>query len=303
MNSNVLDVRNLRIEYATSIKTVQAVKGISFSIQKGETLGLIGESGSGKTTTAMAILRLLQKPGRVVCGEVILNNTMDLLTLPERELRKVRWTELALITQGSMNSLNPTMRISEQIADGILAHQEMKDKKELSEYIKNLLKMVGLPERVFDQFPHELSGGMKQRVCIAMAASLNPSLLIADEPTSALDVITQRIVAQTLLDIKERLNISLMIIGHDIGLMAQMADRVAVMIDGFIVEVGTMQEVLSSPKHLYTQILVDAMPSIKRRKPLTAIDEKTRHEISNKLCRSFEMQEVTAGHWVAAVNE
>jgi len=302
MNSNVLDVRNLQVDYATAIKTVQAVKGISFSIQKGETLGLIGESGSGKTTTAMAILRLLQKPGRVVGGEVILNNTMDLLTLPERELRKVRWTELALITQGSMNSLNPTMRISEQIADGILAHQEMKDKKELSEYIKNLLKMVGLPERVFDQFPHELSGGMKQRVCIAMAASLNPSLLIADEPTSALDVITQRIVAQTLLDIKERLNISLMIIGHDIGLMAQLADRVAVMIDGFIVEVGTMQEVLSSPKHLYTQILVDAMPSIKRRKPLTAIDEKTRHEISNKLCRSFEMQEVTAGHWVA-VNE
>lgn len=302
MNSNVLDVRKLRVDYATSIKTVQAVRGISFSIQKGETLGLIGESGSGKTTTAMAILRLLQKPGRVVGGEVILNNSMDLFTLPERELRKVRWTELALITQGSMNSLNPTMRISEQIADGILAHQEMKDKKELSEYIKNLLKMVGLPERVFDQFPHELSGGMKQRVCIAMAASLNPSLLIADEPTSALDVITQRIVAQTLLDIKERLNISLMIIGHDIGLMAQLADRVAVMIDGFIVEVGTMQEVLSSPKHLYTQILVDAMPSIKRRKPLTAIDEKTRHEISNKLCRSFEMQEVTAGHWVA-VNE
>lgn len=302
MNSNVLDVRKLQVEYATSIKTVQAVRGISFSIQKGETLGLIGESGSGKTTTAMAILRLLQKPGRVVGGEVILNNSMDLLTLPERELRKVRWTELALITQGSMNSLNPTMRISEQIADGILAHKEMKDKKELSEYIKNLLKMVGLPERVFDQFPHELSGGMKQRVCIAMAASLNPSLLIADEPTSALDVITQRIVAQTLLDIKERLNISLMIIGHDIGLMAQLADRVAVMIDGFIVEVGTMQEVLSSPKHLYTQILVDAMPSIKRRKPLTAIDEKIRHEISNKLCHSFEMQEVTAGHWVA-VNE
>lgn len=302
MNSNVLDVRKLKVDYATSLKTVQAVKGISFSIQKGETLGLIGESGSGKTTTAMAILRLLQNPGRVVGGEVILNGDVDLLTLSERELRKVRWTELALITQGSMNSLNPTMRVCEQIADGILAHRERKDKNELNDYIKNLLKMVGLPERVFNQFPHELSGGMKQRVCIAMAASLNPSLLIADEPTSALDVITQRIVAQTLLDIKEGSNISLLIIGHDIGLMAQMADRVAVMIDGFIVEVGTMQEVLSSPKHLYTQILVDAMPSIKRRKPLTAIDEQTRREISNKLCVSFEMHEVTAGHWVAANN-
>jgi len=203
MNSYVLDVRKLKVDYATSMKTIQAVKGISFSIQKGETLGLIGESGSGKTTTAMAILRLLQNPGRVVGGEVILNSDIDLLTLSERELRKVRWTELALITQGSMNSLNPTMRVCEQIADGILAHKEMNDKNELNEYIKNLLKLVGLPERVFNQFPHELSGGMKQRVCIAMAASLNPSLLIADEPTSALDVITQRIVAQTLLDIKE----------------------------------------------------------------------------------------------------
>ena len=299
MNSNVLDVRKLKVDYTTSLKTVQAVKGISFSIQKGETLGLIGESGSGKTTTAMAILRLLQNPGRVVGGEVVLNGDIDLLTLSERELRKVRWTELALITQGSMNSLNPTMRVCDQIADGILAHRERKDKNELNEYIKNLLKMVGLPERVFNQFPHELSGGMKQRVCIAMAASLNPSLLIADEPTSALDVITQRIVAQTLLDIKERLNISLLIIGHDIGLMAQMADRVAVMIDGFIVEVGTMQEVLSLPKHLYTQILIDSMPSIKRRKPLTAIDERTRREISNKLCDSSEMEEVTTGHWVA----
>jgi ABC-type dipeptide/oligopeptide/nickel transport system ATPase component len=299
MNSYVLDVRKLKVDYATSMKTIQAVKGISFSIQKGETLGLIGESGSGKTTTAMAILRLLQNPGRVVGGEVILNSDIDLLTLSERELRKVRWTELALITQGSMNSLNPTMRVCEQIADGILAHKEMNDKNELNEYIKNLLKLVGLPERVFNQFPHELSGGMKQRVCIAMAASLNPSLLIADEPTSALDVITQRIVAQTLLDIKERLNTSLLIIGHDIGLMAQMADRVAVMIDGFIVEVGTMQEVLSSPEHQYTQILVDSMPSIKRRKPLTAIDERTRSEISNKLCVSSEMTEVTTGHWVA----
>ncbi|MHB8806198.1 MAG: ABC transporter ATP-binding protein [Anaerolineaceae bacterium] len=299
MTSKVLDVRKLKVNYVTSLKTIQAVKGISFEIHKGETLGLIGESGSGKTTTAMAILQLLQKPGRIVDGDVILNESINLAALSEHELRKVRWTELALVTQGSMNSLNPTMRVSEQIADGILAHKEKQDKKELDDYIKNLLRMVGLPERVFDQFPHELSGGMKQRVCIAMAASLNPSLLIADEPTSALDVITQRIVAQTLLDIKERLDISLMIIGHDIGLMAQLADRVAVMVDGFIVEVGPMKDVLISPKHLYTQMLVESMPSIKRRKSLTAIDEQTRQEISQSLCMPFEMTEVGLDHWVA----
>ena len=299
MTSKVLDVRKLKVNYVTSLKTIQAVKGISFEIHKGETLGLIGESGSGKTTTAMAILQLLQKPGRIVDGDVILNESINLAALSEHELRKVRWTELALVTQGSMNSLNPTMRVSEQIADGILAHKEKQDKKELDDCIKNLLRMVGLPERVFDQFPHELSGGMKQRVCIAMAASLNPSLLIADEPTSALDVITQRIVAQTLLDIKERLNISLMIIGHDIGLMAQLADRVAVMVDGFIVEVGPMKDVLISPKHLYTQMLVESMPSIKRRKSLTAIDEQTRQEISQSLCMPFEMTEVGLDHWVA----
>jgi ABC-type dipeptide/oligopeptide/nickel transport system ATPase component len=299
MTSMVLDVKKLSVAYDTSLKTIQAVKGINFTINQGETLGLIGESGSGKTTTAMAILRLLQKPGRITSGEVILNNRTDLLTLSERELRKVRWTELALVTQGSMNSLNPTMRINKQIADGILAHREKQNRDELEEYIGNLLKMVGLPERVFSQYPHELSGGMKQRVCIAMAASLNPSLLIADEPTSALDVITQRIVAQTLMDIKERLNMSLLVIGHDIGLMAQLADRVAVMIDGVIVETGALQEVLTSPQHLYTQILVDAMPSIKRKKSLTSIDEQTRQKISKSLLKPFEVKEVTQGHWVA----
>ena len=299
MSSKVLEVNHLEVDYQTPGKTIQAVKSISFSIYQGEMLGLIGESGSGKTTTAMAVLQLLQKPGRVTGDEIILNNNYNLLRLPERELRKLRWSELALVSQGSMNSLNPTERIKDQIADGIKAHEGKQDKHELEERIKKLLGMVGLPERVYRQYPHELSGGMKQRVGIAMAVSLNPSLVIADEPTSALDVITQRIVAQTLLDIKERLGISVLLIGHDIGLIAQLVNRVAVMYDGFIVEIGPMQEVLISPQHLYTQMLIESMPSISQRKPLTAIDEETRQKIARSLGKPLVLNEVSPGHWVA----
>lgn len=302
MMSKVLEVHELKVDYPSSGRKIQAVKGISFEIFHGETLGLIGESGSGKTTTAMAILQLLQKPGHVSGGRILLNGNINLLELPERELRKIRWSKLALVTQGSMNSLNPTMRVKDQIADGINAHEGRQKSEELEERIKKSLGEVGLPERVYRQYPHELSGGMKQRVCIAMAASLNPSLMIADEPTSALDVITQRIVAQTLLDIKERLGISVLLIGHDIGLIAQLADRVAVMIDGFIVEVGSMQEILVSPKHPYTQILIESMPSITRRKPLTAIDEAARQRIARDLLVPLILDEVTPGHWVAQHN-
>ena len=302
MVSKVLEVNHLKVDYFGASKRIQAVKGISFDIFPGETLGLIGESGCGKTTTAMAILQLLQKPGRVTGGEILLDNNINLLELPERELRKIRWCKLALVTQGSMNSLNPTMRIKDQIADGITAHEGRQKKGILEERIRKSLVMVCLPERVYNQYPHELSGGMKQRVCIAMAASLNPSLMIADEPTSALDVITQRIVTQTLLDIKERLGISVLMIGHDIGLIAQLADRVAVMIDGFIVEIGSMLEILVSPKHPYTQILIDAMPSISRRKPLTAIDEAARQKIASDLCIPLVLDEVSPGHWVARHN-
>jgi peptide/nickel transport system ATP-binding protein len=303
MVSKVLEVNHLQVDYLSSSKRIRAVKGISFDIFPGETLGLIGESGSGKTTTAMAILQLLQKPGKVTGGQILLNGNINLLELPERELRKIRWCKLALVTQGSMNSLNPTMRIKDQIADGIMAHEGKQKRGVLEERIKKSLLEVGLPERVYNQYPHELSGGMKQRVCIAMAASLNPSLMIADEPTSALDVITQRIVSQTLLDIKERLGISVLMIGHDIGLIAQLADRVAVMIDGFIVEIGSMQEILVSPKHPYTQMLIEAMPSITRRKPLTAIDETTRQKITADLHMPLILDEVSPGHWVAQHNQ
>ncbi|MFZ3150527.1 MAG: ABC transporter ATP-binding protein [Anaerolineaceae bacterium] len=306
MNSDaiekVLEVRQLKVDYLTPARTVHAVRSINFDIYRSEILGLIGESGSGKTTTGMAILQLLQKPGCITGGEIRLNEKINLLELNERELRELRWCELALVAQGTMNSLNPTMRIKDQISDGIVAHEGRQDKHELEIRIKKLLEMVGLPERVYNQYQHELSGGMKQRVGIAMAVSLNPSLVIADEPTSALDVITQRVVAQTLLDIKKRLGISILLIGHDIGLIANLADRVAVMYDGVIVEIGLVQEVLTSPRHLYTQRLIQSMPSISRQKPLSGIDEETREVINHQLRQACSMNEVSPGHWVI-VNE
>jgi ABC-type dipeptide/oligopeptide/nickel transport system ATPase component len=299
MEEKILDVKNLSVEYPTPGRTVYAVSDISFDIYPGEMLGLIGESGSGKTTVAMAILQLLQRPGRVTGGQIILNDAVDLLELSERRFRKLRWRELALVSQGAMNSLNPTMRVKDQIADGIKAHEGKQDKKELKARIIKLLGMVGLPERVYHVFPHELSGGMKQRVGIAMAVALDPTLVIADEPTSALDVITQRIVAQTLMDIRERLGISVLLIGHDIALIAQLVDRVAVMYDGHIVEIGSVNEVLKYPGHPYTRMLMDSMPSISHRKPLRVVGESSRQAFTQYLKPPLQFDEVSPGHWVA----
>jgi peptide/nickel transport system ATP-binding protein len=311
----VLQVRDLRVHYATPSGDVIAVNGVSFDIYRGELVGLVGESGCGKTTTAMALLRLVQPPGRIVGGKALINGVTDLVTLSETELRRVRWTEIALIPQGAMNSLNPVMRIKSQIADAIETHEGRQNQKVLKERILKLFSLVGLPSRVYDMYPHELSGGMKQRVCIAMAIALNPPLIIADEPTSALDVIVQRIVAQTLLDIKERLGVSMIVIGHDMGLMAQLVDRLAVMYAGNIVEIAPVRAALKEPLHPYTQLLIESIPTIKERKPLK-ITEGLTHDLRNpppgcvfqlrcpyvmEKCRVVvpPLQQVKPGHYVA----
>jgi len=275
-----LEVKDLRVHYATPQGDVIAVNGVSFDVYRGELVGLVGESGCGKTTTAMAILRLVQAPGRIMGGQAIIKEEIDLLSLNSQELRDVRWKEVSLIPQGAMNSLNPVMRIHKQIADAIRRHEGKQSKKALEERILRLFNMVGLPSRIYNMYPHELSGGMKQRVCIAMAIALNPTLIIADEPTSALDVIVQRIVAQTLLDIKERLGASMILIGHDIGLMAQLVDRIAVMYAGSIVEIAPVKAALTEPLHPYTQLLIESIPSIKERKPLK-ITEGLTHDLRN----------------------
>jgi len=311
----LLDVKELRVHYETPLGDVIAANGISFHVYRGETLGLVGESGCGKTTTAMGILRLVQPPGRIVSGHVLINGT-DLVTLSERELRQIRWRELALIPQGAMNSLNPVMRVSDQIADAIEAHEGRQPRKALKERILELLSTVGLPSRVYNMYPHELSGGMKQRVCIAMAIALNPPLIIADEPTSALDVVVQRVVAQTLLDVKDRLGVSMILIGHDMGLQAQLVDRIAIMYAGQIMEKGATEEVTMDPRHPYTRGLLRCLPRIhgKREKiqPIPGLvpDLATlppgcpfapRCDVVQPECwedRRIPLQEIEPGRWV-----
>ncbi|MEO0563379.1 MAG: ABC transporter ATP-binding protein [Chloroflexota bacterium] len=264
---SVLEVRDLYIAYETPKGDVRAVDGVTFTLFEGETLGLVGESGCGKTTAAMGVLQLISPPGRIVSGEVELDGT-DMLQLDDKQLREMRWARLALIPQGAMNSLNPTMKISAQIADVIREHSDMSDKAEIKARILELFQLVGLPARIYEMYPHEISGGMKQRVCIAMAIALNPSVIIADEPTSALDVVVQRIIAQTMLKVKEMLGVSMIMIGHDMGLMAQMVDRIAVMYAGNIVEISSVEHIFKHPGHPYSELLIDSVPSLKERKPL-----------------------------------
>jgi len=275
----VLEVKDLRVYYETPKGDVLAVDGINFNLYEGETLGLVGESGSGKSTAAMGILQLTVPPGRIAGGEVLLNG-QSLLGLPDEKLRQFRWVKLALIPQGAMNSLNPTMRVSDQIKDVILAHEGKNANKDIKARILELLSTVGLPGRVYDLYPHELSGGMKQRACIAMAIALNPTVIVADESTSALDVVVQRVVAQTLLKVKEKLGVSMIMIGHDMGLMAQMVDRIAVMYAGKIVEIAPVRDMFADPKHPYSRLLIDSVPSLKERKPLK-ITEGITHDPRN----------------------
>ncbi len=275
----VLDVNDLRVHYSTPRGDVIAVNGISFQVYQGETVGLVGESGCGKTTTAMALLRLIQPPGYLAGGHILLEGK-DVAPLTDDQFRELRWKKIALIPQGAMNSLNPVMRIRDQIGDAINTHEGKQDKAKLKERILDLLNLVGLPARVYDMYPHELSGGMKQRVCIAMGISLNPPLLIADEPTSALDVVVQRVVAQTLMDIRKRLNVSMIMIGHDMGLQAQLVDRLIVMYAGNIVEIAPVRAAFKNPLHPYTQLLIASIPSIREKKPLK-ITEGLTHDLRN----------------------
>jgi oligopeptide/dipeptide ABC transporter ATP-binding protein len=235
--------------------------------------------------------------------------------LRSEELRRIRWRKLALIPQGAMNSLNPVLRVGRQLEDVIRTHEKGLFRQNLKERILGLFRSVGLPDRVYGLYPHELSGGMKQRVCIAMAIALGPPLIIADEPTSALDVVVQRTVAQTLLGIKEKMGVTLLVIGHDMGLMAQLADRLVVMYAGHVVEIAGIEAIYDKPLHPYTQLLIESVPSVRSRKPLKVTEGLThdlRHlpkgcvfqyrcEKVHDACRSTspERMEVEPGHEVA----
>ena len=265
-----LQVNNLRVSYKTRTQHVIAVDDVSFSLYAGERLGIVGESGSGKTTLALALMRLHKEPASIDGGEALLDGK-DLLTLEREEMRSLRWSKLSLIPQGSMNSLNPVMKIKHQLADAIEAHEGGWTRNDISKHIGHLLGRVGLPESVAEMYPHELSGGMKQRVCIALAIILEPSVIIADEPTSALDVVVQRVVMQTLNDVQAQLNAAMIIIGHDMGLMAQSADRLAVMYAGKLVEVSPISSFFKDPQHPYSKLLISSLPSPEEKRELTGI--------------------------------
>jgi peptide/nickel transport system ATP-binding protein len=260
----VLDVENLKVYYHTLRGPVKAVDGVTFSVHAGERYGLIGESGSGKSTIALALMRLIKRPGQIESGRVLLDG-VNILDFSDEQMRKVRLAKIALVTQGAMNSLNPVIRIRQQISDGLRSHGLRLNGRKLNEHIGTLLQRVGLRPQVANMYPHELSGGMKQRVCMAIAISLRPQVIIADEPTSALDVVVQRQVMQTLRNIQEELGASVILIGHDMGLMAQFADRVGVMYAGRLVEESLVGELFSKPEHPYSQLLMNSLPTLEER--------------------------------------
>jgi oligopeptide/dipeptide ABC transporter ATP-binding protein len=263
-NDTVLQVRDLRVHYHTSLGAVRAVEGVSFDLRAGERLGLVGESGSGKSTVAMALMRLIKPPGRIEGGQALFEG-VDLLTVSEKEMRKLRLAAIALVAQGAMNSLNPVIRVRNQFADALRDHGETLTRAALEARISELLATVGLKPDVADKYPHELSGGMKQRVVIAIAISLRARVIIADEPTSALDVVVQRQVVETLRRVQEKIGASIILVGHDMGLMAQVVDRLGVMYAGALAEVCGVGAIFREPLHPYSQMLIASLPTLDRK--------------------------------------
>jgi peptide/nickel transport system ATP-binding protein len=261
MSEPVLRVEDLHVYYHTERGPVKAVDGVSFHLEPNSRLGLVGESGSGKSTMALALMRMIKSPGQIERGQIILDG-QDVVRLTIDEMRSVRLDQIAMVPQGAMNSLNPVARVRNQIVDGLRAHNVYMSKKEMDERVSDVLRWVDLDPAVANMFPHELSGGMKQRVCIAIAISLRPKVIIADEPTSALDVVIQRQVMETIGRVQEELGAAVILIGHDMGLMVQFVDRLAVMYGGKIAELGNVREIFQEPLHPYTQLLINSLPRL-----------------------------------------
>ena len=270
MSDPVLQVEGLRVAFEHPRGLVRAVDDVTFSLLPGERFGLAGESGSGKSTLALAILRMIKPPGHIESGDVRLLGA-PVARLDEEGIRALRLAGIALVPQGSMNSLNPVLRIGHQIADALVDHGLRLGRAETEGRIAALLSEVGLPAGVARMYPHELSGGMKQRACIAIAICLRPKVIIADEPTSALDVVVQRQVMATLARVQRDLGAAVILVGHDMGLMAQFVDRLGVMYAGRLVEVAPIGEIITRPRHPYTRALIASLPSLERRGMLAGI--------------------------------
>lgn len=310
----VLDVLGLRTYYFTEIGTIKAVNGASVGLNEGECLGIAGESGCGKSTLALSILRLIKPPGRIVDGKILFRET-DLLRLSPEEMRKIRWRKISMVFQGALNALNPVYTIGRQIVEAITTHLNY-NKEEAKKKAIELLESVGLDKSNFNSYPHELSGGMRQRALIAMALSCDPEVLIADEPTTAVDVVTQARILMLLKNLQRQRNLSLIVISHDLSILAQVCDRVVIMYAGKIVESADIESIFGNPLHPYTKALISAFPNAKGpKRPLSILPGEPPDLINppkgcvfsprcpqaSALCseREPELIEVSPGHHVA----
>jgi peptide/nickel transport system ATP-binding protein len=257
----VLKIRDLQVSYYTDAGRATALAGANLELYAGEKLGLVGESGSGKSTMALAMMRMIKPPGRIEGGQVFVDG-VDLRSLNDEAMLHARLSKIAYIPQGAMNSLNPVMRIGGQLSDAIRAHDRKATRKQVEERCIHSLESVDLKPSVMKMYAHELSGGMKQRVCIAIGILLNPKVIICDEPTSALDVVTQRQVMETIDKVKNKIGAAVILIGHDMGLMAQFVDKLAVMYAGRLMEVSTVREMFTDPKHPYAKALINSLPRL-----------------------------------------
>ena len=315
---SLLEIKNLSIQYQTMDRTVYAVNDISLTIEKGETLGLVGETGAGKTTTALGILRLVpDPPGKIVGGEILYNGE-NVMEMSEAQLRDMRGGKISMIFQDPMTALNPVMRVADQIAEGIHLHSKC-SKGEATMEACRMLEMVGIPAERGVEYPHQFSGGMKQRVVIAMALACSPELLLADEPTTALDVTIQAQVLDMMNDLKKKMGTAVLLITHDLGVVAETCDKVAIMYAGEIVEYGTLEDIFDHVQHPYTQGLFGSLPSldksVHRLSPIYGLMPDPAHlpegckfnprcPYATEACKKVEpeLTEVTPGHFVRCVN-
>ncbi|MFQ5593691.1 MAG: ABC transporter ATP-binding protein [Anaerolineae bacterium] len=258
---NVLDVQDLTMHYRTRKGPVFAVDNVSFSVRRGESLGLVGESGCGKTSIAISLLKLLPENADILGGAIWLNGT-DIVPLPEREMHRVRWRQISMVFQAAMNSLNPVYSIEEQILEAMQQHTPDLSEQGMNDKIDALFELVGLDPTFKDQYPHQYSGGMRQRAVIAMALSCDPDIIIADEPTTALDVIVQDALLKQIQEIQQQLNMAMIYISHDIAVIAEVSERVGIMYAGKLVELSTTEDIFNRPLHPYTMALMSSFPSI-----------------------------------------
>ncbi len=266
MSENILEIQNLVVEYHTDDAVIHAVNGINLNVKKGETIGLVGETGAGKTTIARAIMRILQTPPAKFCGGKILFKGEDIMERSEAEMRKIRGNQIAMIFQDPMTALNPIETIGFQIAEAISLHNKI-SKAEAVQRACAMLEMVGIPMERYNEYPHQFSGGMKQRVVIAMALACNPELLLADEPTTALDVTIQAQVLEMMQSLKDKLNTSVVMITHDLGVVAEVCQSVAVVYAGDIVEYGSAEDIFDHTAHPYTHGLFGSLPKLDSTEP------------------------------------